>query len=152
MILYYVLFFVGVIMIIMSIYNFYSSTKIEKNIDNYLFLITSPKAYFVGTTLFSTAILVIIAYQASEYEFNIKFFSIVFFFGSLFLLTLSHLVYYISVAKKLNDYEEFFKDFNIDLNNKCQKLMLKFIYSKEKNLDKVKKVFNMNKHLCDKKD
>jgi len=152
MILYYGLIFVGIILTLMAVYNLYSATKIEKNLDNYLFIITSQKGYFIGTTLFALAILAIVSYQASGYIFDIKVFSIVFFFLSLFFLALSHLIYYLSAEKKLSDYEEFFKDFDIDLNNKCQKLMLKHIYLKEKDLKKVKKIFKMNKELCKKKE
>jgi len=152
MILYYGLIFVGVVLTLMAVYNFYASSKIEKNMDNYLFVITSQKGYFLGTTLFALAILVIVAYQASGYIFDIKIFSIVFFFASLFLLALSHLIYYLTAEKKLNDYEEFFKEFEVDLTNKCEKLMLKHIYSKEKDLEKVKDIFKRNKHLCKKKE
>jgi magnesium-transporting ATPase (P-type) len=152
MILYYGLIFVGVVLTVMAVYNFYASSKIEKNMDNYLFIVTSQKGYFLGTTLFALAILVIVAYQASGYIFDIKIFSIVFFFGSLFLLALSHLIYYITAEKKLNDYKDFFKEFEIDLSNKCEKLMLKHIYSKEKDLNKVKDIFKRNKHLCKEKE
>ncbi|WP_456471093.1 adenylate kinase [Caminibacter sp.] len=152
MILYYGMIFVGIILTLMAVYNLYSATKIEKNMDNYLFIITSQKSYFIGTTLFALAILIIISYQANGYIFDIKVFSIVFFFGSLFFLALSHLIYYMQAKKKLSDYKEFFKEFDIDLNNNCQKLMLKHIYSKEKDLKKVKKIFKMNKKLCEKKD
>ena len=152
MILYYGLIFVGVVLTVMAVYNFYASSKIEKNMDNYLFIVTSQKGYFLGTTLFALAILVIVAYQASGYIFDIKIFSIVFFFGSLFLLALSHLIYYITAEKKLNDYKDFFKEFEIDLSNNCEKLMLKHIYSKEKDLNKVKDIFKRNKHLCKEKE
>ncbi|MEO1923978.1 MAG: adenylate kinase [Nautiliaceae bacterium] len=152
MILYYGLIAVGIILVVLAVYNFYSISKIEKNMDNYLFIITSNKSYFIGTTLFSLALLIIIAYQANGYIFDIKIFSIVFFFGSLFLLALSHLIYYMQAKKKLSDYEKFFKEFELDLNNNCEKLMLKYIYSKEKDLKKAKKIFKMNKKLCKKKD
>ncbi len=152
MILYYGLILIGLTLTIMAIYNFFSVSRIEKNMDNYLFLITSSKAYFIGTTLFSLALLAIIAYQASGYVFNIRVFSIVFFFSALFLLALSQYVYYITLEKKLNDYKDFFKEFEIDLTNRCHKLMLKHIYEKEKDLVKVKEIFKRNKHLCEKKD
>ncbi|MEO1959297.1 MAG: adenylate kinase [Nautiliaceae bacterium] len=146
--LYYGLILVGIILIIMAVYNFFSISKIDKTMDNYLFLITSSKGYFVGATLFSLAALAIIAYQVVGYVFDIRIFAIVFFFGALFLLSLSHLVFYLVAKKKLNDYKDFFKEFGVDLDNKCQKLMLKYIYQKEKDLQKVKEIFKRNKHLC----
>ncbi|WP_457564379.1 adenylate kinase [Caminibacter sp.] len=151
MILYYGLILIGIVIVIISVVNFYNASKVKKNIDNYLFLITSSEAYFIGTTLFSLAILAVIAYQVSGYIFDIRIFSIVFFFGSLFLLSLSNYVYFLVVKKKHSDYKEFFKQFEIDLNNKCEKLMLKHIYEKEKDLEKIKKIFLANKHLCEKK-
>ena len=92
------------------------------------------------------------AFQAMPYEFNFKIFSILLFFLSIFILSLSHLIYYISAKKRLNDFEEFFKKFDIDLKNTCHLLMLKHIISKEKNEEKIKEIFKMNKHLCDKKN
>jgi hypothetical protein len=148
MIIYYLLLLVGVVMVLMAIYNVFSIRKIEKNMDNYLFLVTSPKAYYVGAVLFSLAMLAIVAFQSAAYVFDIRVFSIVFFFASLFFLALSQLVYYSVTEKKLSDYKEFFKQFEINLDNKCEKLMLKHIYSKEKDLEKVKKIFKMNKELC----
>ncbi|WP_456488651.1 adenylate kinase [Caminibacter pacificus] len=148
MILYYGLIGVSVVIIAIAIKNFYSATKIEKNMDNYLFVVTSSKAYYIGATLFALALLVITAFQAMPYVFDIRVFSIVLFFGSIFLLSFSHYVYHTLASKKLNDYEEFFKQFGVDLNNKCEKLMLKYIYSKEKDLKKVKEVFEMNKEKC----
>ena len=150
MIFYYFLIAIGVIITLFAIYNFINIKKIEKNFDNYLFLITSSKAYFFGATLFSLAILLIISYQVVDYIFDIKIFSIVFFFSSLFLLSLSHLIYYVTLKKKLKDYKDFFKNFEVDLDNRCEKLMLKHIYEKEKNIEKVKEVFKKNKHLCKK--
>jgi len=127
-----------------------SSRKIEKNIDNYIYIATTKAGYFIGAVLFSLALLVIMAFQAMPYEFNFKIFSILLFFFSLFLLSLSHLIYYIASKKKLSDFKEYFKKFDIDLKNNCHLLMLKHIVSKEKNEEKIKKIFNLNKHLCDK--
>jgi hypothetical protein len=151
MILYYGLILVGVALVVIAVYNFYAASKIEKNMENYLLLITSSESYFIGTTLFSLAILAIIAYQVSGYIFDIKIFSIVFFFGALFLFSLSAYFYYLSIKRKHKDYKEFFKQFDLDLNNRCEKLMLKHIYEKEKDIEKVKKIFKANKHLCKEK-
>ena len=148
MILYYGLILVGVVLTVIAVYNLYSATKVEKNMENYLLIITSSESYFIGTTLFSLAILAIIAYQVSGYIFDIKIFSIVFFFASLFFFSLSTYIYFLAVKRKHKDYREFFKDFNIDLSNKCEKLMLKHIYEKEKDIEKIKKIFLANKHLC----
>ncbi len=92
------------------------------------------------------------AFQAMPYEFNFKIFSILLFFLSIFILSLSHLIYHISAKKKLSDYEEYFKKFGVDLKNTCQLLMLKHILSKEKDEEKIKEIFKLNKHLCDKKN
>ncbi len=150
MILYYILIGVGVVLVTVSVYNFFTAAKVKKSIDNYLFLGTSSHAYFLGTTLFSLALLAIIAYQVSSYVFDIRVFSIVFFFSALFLFSLSGYVYFLSVKRKHKDYKEFFEKFGIDTNNKCEKLMLKHIYSKEKDLKKVKEIFERNRHLCKK--
>ena len=150
MIFYYLLIAIGVIITLFAIYNLFSISKIEKNMDNYLFIVTSSKGYFIGATLFSLAILLVITYQVFNYVFDIRIFSIVFFFASLFLLSLSHLIYYLVAKKKLNDYKDFFKEFDIDLKNNCQKIMLKHIYDKEKDLKKVKEIFKINKKLCKK--
>ncbi|EDM23743.1 adenylate kinase [Caminibacter mediatlanticus TB-2] len=150
MIFYYLLIAIGVIITLFAIYNLFSISKIEKNMDNYLFIVTSSKGYFIGATLFSLAILLVITYQVFNYVFDIRIFSIVFFFASLFLLSLSHLIYYLVAKKKLNDYKDFFKEFDIDLKNNCQKIMLKHIYEKEKDLKKVKEIFKINKKLCKK--
>jgi len=150
MYLYYGLLIISVIITAIAVKNFFSASKIEKNMDNYLFIVTSSKAYYIGSTLFALALLVITALQAMPYTFDIRVFSIVMFFGSIFLLSLSHLVYFMTAKKKLSDFEEFFKQFGINLENKCEKLMLKHIYSKEKDLKKVKEIFEMNKDLCKK--
>ncbi len=150
MIFYYLLIAIGVIITLFAIYNLFSISKIEKNMDNYLFIVTSSKGYFIGATLFSLAILLVITYQVFNYVFDIRIFSIIFFFASLFLLSLSHLIYYLIAKKKLNDYKDFFKEFDIDLKNNCQKIMLKHIYDKEKDLKKVKEIFKINKKLCKK--
>jgi hypothetical protein len=148
--LYDLLIFTSIIIITISFYNLYKTTKIEKNFDNYLFIITSEKGYYIGAVLFSLAMFVIAAFQAMPYGMDKRIFSIVLFFLSIFLLSLSHLIYYYTAKKKLKDYKKFFKQFEIDLNNKCQKLMLKHIYSKEKDLKKIKEIFKLNKDLCNK--
>ncbi|GAX88228.1 conserved hypothetical protein [Lebetimonas natsushimae] len=138
----------SVVIVFMSFYNLYKAAKIEKNLDNYLFIITSQKNYYIGAVIFSLAMLIIAAYQALPYGIDKKIFSIILFFLAVFLLSLSHFIYYYSAKKKLNDYKEYFKQFEIDLNNKCEKMMLKYIYSKEKDLAKVKEIFKINKELC----
>jgi hypothetical protein len=120
--------------------------------DNYLFAVTSERGYYVGAVLFSLALVAVSAFQAMPFVFDMKVFSIVFFFFSMFLLSLSHLVYHNAVIRKCNDYEEFFKEFEVDLNNKCEKLMLKHIYSKEKDKEKIKDIFKRNRHLCKEKE
>ena len=127
-----------------------SSRKIEKNLENYIYVATTRGGYFIGAVVFSLALFVVMAYQAMPYEFNLKIFSILLFFFSLFLLSLSHLVYYLSAKRKLNDKEEFFKKFNADIKNICHILMLKHILTKEKDEEKIKEIFEMNKHLCNK--
>ena len=151
MILYYLLLATSIVIIAFAIYNFTKISKIEKNMNNYLFAITSERGYYVGAVLFSLALMAISAFQALPFVFDMRVFSIVFFFFSMFLLSLSHLIYHNSVVKKCNDYEEFFKDFEIDLNNKCEKMMLKYIYSKEKDIEKIKNIFKKNKNLCKEK-
>jgi uncharacterized membrane protein len=138
----------SVVIVFMSFYNLYKAAKIEKNFDNYLFIITSEKAYYIGAVIFSLAMLAIATYQAMPYGIDKKIFSIMFFFLAVFLLSLSHFVYYFTAKKRLNDYKEYFKHFGVNLNNKCEKLMLKYIYSKEKDLEKVKEIFKINKDLC----
>jgi predicted membrane channel-forming protein YqfA (hemolysin III family) len=142
----------SVIITIIAIYNLSKISKIEKNMNNYLFAITSQRGYYVGAVLFSLALMAITAFQAMPFITDIRILSIIFFFFSIFLLSLSHLIYHNAVIKKCIDVEEFFKDFEIDLNNKCEKLMLKHIFSKEKEIEKIKDIFKRNKHLCKEKD
>lgn len=149
-IIYYALLAVSIIITIFAIANLISSRKIEKNIDNYIYIATTKGGYFIGAVLFSLALFVVMAFQAMPYVFNFKIFSILLFFFSIFLLSLSHLVYYLVSKKKLSDYKEFFKKFEVDLKNNCHLLMLKHIISKEKDEKKIKEIFLMNKHLCDK--
>jgi predicted membrane channel-forming protein YqfA (hemolysin III family) len=151
MILYYILLGTSIIITLFAIYNFFKISKIEKNMNNYLFAITSERGYYVGAVIFSFALMSISAFQAMPYVLDMRVFSIVFFFFSIFLLSLSHLVYHNAVVKKCKDYKEFFKDFEIDFNNKCEKLMLKYIYSKEKDREKMKDIFKRNRHLCKEK-
>jgi len=146
--MYFLLIFVSIVITAFAVYNFFKASKVEKNFDNYLFLITTERGYYVGTVLFSLALMTIAAFQAMPFVFDLRVFSIIFFFFSVFLLSLSHLVYHNSIKKKCSDYKKFFKEFEIDLNNKCQRLMLKHIYDKEKDLTKVKDIFKRNKHLC----
>ena len=150
MLFYYILIFISIVIVITAFLNIYKSTKIEKNINNYIYVATTSKAYFLGAVIFSLALLVIVAIQAMPYNFDIRIFSIELFFSSIFLLALSHLIYFLSAKKKLNDIEEFFKEFEADIKNKCHMLMIKHILSKETNLEKVKKIFKENKHLCKK--
>lgn len=140
----------SIIIILISFFNLYKATKIEKNFDNYLFIITSSKSYYVGAVIFSLAMFTIAAYQAMPYGVDKKIFSIILFFLSIFLLSFSHLIYFFTAKKKLKDYKEYFKQFKIDLSNNCEKLMLKHISSKEKDLKKIKEIFKMNKDLCKK--
>jgi hypothetical protein len=151
MFLYYALIAVSIIITAIAVKNFFLIKNIEKSMENYLFIITSSKAYYIGATLFALALLVIAAYQAMPFGFDIRILSIVLFFGSIFLLSLSHLIYYLVTEKKLSDFKEFFKEFEINLNNRCEKLMLKHIYSKEKDLKRVKEIFLKNRHLCKEK-
>ena len=148
MTIYYLLLFTSILITAFAVYNFFKISKIEKNINNYLFILTSERGYYIGAVLFSLALMVISAFQAMPFVFDIKVFSIVFFFFSIFLLSLSHLLYYNAVIKKCSDVKEFFKDFEIDFTNKCEKMMLKYIYSKEKDIEKMKDIFKRNKHLC----
>ena len=152
MLFYYILIFISIVIVITAFLNIYKSTKIEKNINNYIYVATTSKAYFLGAVIFSLALLVIVAIQAMPYNFDIRIFSIELFFGSLFFLSLSHLIYYLSAKKKLSDIKEFFKEFEVNVKNKCQLLMLKHILSKESNLEKVKDIFKRNKHLCEEKN
>lgn len=149
--IYYTLIAVSIIITAFAIYNLVKISKIEKNMNNYLFAITSERGYYIGAVLFSLALMVITAFQAIPYVFDIRVFSIVFFFFSMFLLSLSHLIYHNAVIKKCSDYKEFFKDFEINFDNKCEKLMLKHIYSKEKDIEKMKDIFKRNRHLCKEK-
>ncbi|AZV46718.1 adenylate kinase [Nautilia sp. PV-1] len=149
--IYYTLIAVSIIITAFAIYNLVKISKIEKNMNNYLFAITSERGYYIGAVLFSLALMVITAFQAVPYVFDIRVFSIVFFFFSMFLLSLSHLIYHNAVIKKCSDYKEFFKDFEINFDNKCEKLMLKHIYSKEKDIEKMKDIFKRNRHLCKEK-
>ena len=152
MLIYYGLILISIIIIIFAFVNIVNSKKIEKNIHNYIYVATTSRGYFVGAVIFSLAMLIIVAFQAMPYNFDIRVFSIELFFGSIFLLALSHLIYYSSAKKKLNDYKEFFKYFEADINNKCHLLMIKHILSKETNFEKVKDIFKRNKHLCEKKN
>jgi len=152
MILYYLLIGTSIVITLFAIYNLTKISKIEKNMNNYLFAVTSQRGYYVGAVLFSLALMAISAFQAMPFITDIRVLSIVFFFFSIFLLSLSHLIYHNAVIKKCADVEEFFKDLDIDLNNKCEKLMLKHIYSKEKDIEKIKDIFKRNKHLCKEKD
>ena len=146
--IYYLLVAVSVIITAISVYNFIKVSKIEKNMNNYLFAITSERGYYVGALLFSLALMAVSAFQAMPFITDLRVLSIVFFFFSIFLLSLSHLVYHNAIIKKCSDYKEFFKDFEIDFNSKCEKMMLKHIYSKEKNIEKMKDIFKRNRHLC----
>ena len=148
MLFYYILIFLSVVILIFAFLNIYKSSKIEKNIHNYVYITTTSKSYFIGSVIFSLGLLIIVAIQAMPYNFDVRIFSIELFFGSIFLLSLSQLIYYLSSKKKLNDIEEFFKEFEADINNKCHMLMIKHILSKENDLEKVKKIFKQNKHLC----
>ncbi len=148
MFFYYLLILMGIALIVVGAYNLYSAKKMEKSMENYLLLITSSESYFLGTTLFSLAISAIITYQVADFTNDIRNFAIIFFFSSLFFFSLSTYIYYFTLKKLHKDYKEFFKQFDLDLNNKCEKLMLKHIYEKEKDLEKVKKIFKANKHLC----
>ncbi len=153
MLFYYGLIFISIIILFFAFLNIYKSSKIEKNIDNYVYLATTSKSYFIGAVIFSLAMLIIVAFQAMPYAFDFRIFSIELFFGSVFLLALSQLIYFLNTKKKLNDIEEFFKKFEADFKNKCHMLMIKHILSKEKDLEKIKEVFKRNKHLCEgKKD
>jgi len=150
MILYYGLIILSIIILIFSFLNFYNAKNIEKNPQNYIYIAATKKGYFIGAVIFSLALLVIVAFQAMPYNLDIRILSIELFFGSVFLLSLSHLVYYLSAKKRLSDIKEFFKKFEADIENNCHILMLKHIFSKEKDIEKVKDIFKRNKHLCEK--
>ena len=137
MTIFYSLILISIIIIGFAIYNIIRIKKIKKTFDNYIFAITSEKGYYIGAVLFSLALLAITAYQAMPFISDIRILSIISFFFSIFLLSLSHLIYYKMVLSKCNDYKEFFKDFEIDLKNKCEKMMLKHIYSKENDINKI---------------
>jgi len=149
MIFYYILIGLSLIILIFSFLNFYNAKNIEKTPQNYIYIATTKKGYFIGAIIFSLALLVIVAFQAMPYNFDIRILSIELFFGSIFLLSLSHLVYYLSAKKRLNDIKEFFKQFEADIENNCHILMLKYIFSKEKDIEKIKDIFKRNKHLCE---
>jgi hypothetical protein len=152
MILYYILIVLGAVITVFAVMNLLKIKKIEKNLNNYIFALTYERNYYVGAILFSLALLAVASFQVISYLNDISVFSILFFFFSMFLLSLSHLIYHNAVIKKIDNIEEYFKDFGIDLNSKCEKLMLKYIYSKEKNEEKVKEIFKKNKHLCEEKE
>ncbi len=152
MLIYYGLILISIVIIAFAFANIINSKKIEKNIHNYIYIATTSKGYFVGAVIFSLAMLIIVAFQAMPYNFDIRVFSIELFFGSIFLLSLSHLIYYLSAKKKLSDYKEFFKEFEADINNKCHLLMIKHILSQESDIEKIKDIFKRNKHLCEKKN
>jgi len=99
MILYYGLIALSIIILIFSFLNFHNAKNIEKNLENYIYIATTKKGYFIGAVIFSLALLVIVAFQTMPYNFDIRILSIELFFGSVFLLSLSHLVYYLSAKK-----------------------------------------------------
>jgi len=146
--IYYALLAVSIVITAFAIYNLIKTSRIQKSTENYLFVITTQKGYYVGALLFSFALMAVSAFQAMPFVFDFRVFSIVFFFFSLFLLSLSHYIYYVSLSKKCSDYRDFFKEFEIDLENRCEKLMLKHIFSKEKDKEKAKEIFKRNRHLC----
>ena len=152
MLFYYGLILVSIIILIIAFFNIYKSTKIEKNIHNYIYLATTSKSYFVGAVIFSLALFIIVAFQAMPYTFDFRILSIELFFGSIFLLAISQLIYHLNAQKKLSDIEEYFKEFEADIKNKCHMLMIKHILSKEKDLEKIKDIFKRNKHLCEEKN
>ncbi len=152
MLFYYILIGISIVILVFAFLNIYNARKIEKNIQNYVYIATTSSYYFIGAVLFSLAMLVIVAFQAMPYNFDIRIFSIELFFGSIFLLSLSHFIYHITAKKVLNDAKDFFKKFGADINNKCHMLMLKHILSKETNLEKIKEIFKNNKHLCEEKN
>ena len=147
--LYYFLIFISIIIIIFSFINFYKSTKIKENIHNYVYVATTSKAYFIGSVIFSLALFIIVAFQAMPYNFDIRIFSIELFFASIFLLSFSHLIYYLNAKKKAQNIEEFFKNFEADIKNRCHMLMIKHILSKENEIEKIKEIFKRNKNLCE---
>jgi magnesium-transporting ATPase (P-type) len=148
MIFYYLLIATSIVITVIAVYNIFKISKIEKNMQNYLFIITSEKAYYVGAVLFSLALMAVTAYQAMAFISDVRILSIIFFFFSIFLLSLSHLIYYFAVNKKCADYKTFFKDFDIDFDNKCERLMLKYIFSKTQDIEEMKNIFQKNRHLC----
>ena len=151
MLFYYTLIFISLIILIIAFFNVYKASKIEKNIHNYVYIATTSKAYFVGAVIFSLSLLVIVAIQAMPYNFDLRIFSIELFFGSVFILSFSQLIYYLTAQKKLSDVKEFFKKFEADIHNKCHMLMIKHILSKEKDIEKIKEIFKTNRHLCEEK-
>ena len=146
--LYYILIGISLIILSFSFFNIYKATKIEKTIENYIYIATTSKGYFIGSIIFSLALFIVVSLQAMPYNFDIRILSIELFFLSIFMLSLSHLIYYLTAKRKLKDYKEFFKEFEADVNNKCHMLMIKHILSKEKDLKKIKNIFKNNKHLC----
>jgi len=149
---YYALIFVSLIILTFSFFNIYKASKIEKNIHNYVHIATTSKGFFVGAVIFSLALLVIVAIQAIPYNFDFRIFSIELFFGSVFILSLSQLIYYLTAQKKLSDANEFFKKMEADIKNKCHMLMIKHILSKENDIEKIKEIFKRNKKLCEEKE
>ena len=141
---------VNLAIIFFAFVNFIKIKNIKKSFGNYLFIITTQKSYFITTMITSFLIFIIAFFQTyNKLDFNVAI--ILLFFFSIFLLSSSHFIYYSKVFEVCRDYKEFFKDFEIDLNNRCEKLMLKYIYSKEKDLNKIKSLFKMNKNICKEK-
>ena len=142
---------INLVIIFFAFANFLKIKNIEKSFENYLFIITTQKSYFVVSMIASFLIFIIAFFQTyNKLDFNVAI--ILLFFFSVFLLSLSHFIYYTKVFEVCKDYKEFFKDFEVDLNSKCEKLMLKHIYLKEKDLNKIKSIFKMNKGLCKEKE
>ena len=138
---------INLIIIFFAFANFLKIKNIKKSFENYLFVITTQKSYFIVTMIASFLIFIIAFLQTyNKLDFNVAI--ILLFFFSVFLLSLSHFIYYNKVFEVCKDYKEFFKDFEINLDNKCEKLMLKYIYSKEKDLNKIKSIFKTNKEIC----
>jgi len=145
-----ILLIVSLVIIFFAFANFLKIKNINKSFENYLFVITTQKSYFVVTMIAAFLIFIIAFFQTyNKLDFNVAI--ILLFFFSVFLLSLSHFIYYNKVFKVCKDYKEFFKDFEVNLNNRCEKLMLKHIYSKEKDLNKIKSIFKMNKNICKEK-
>ena len=79
MILYYSLLGTSIVITIFAIYNLTKLSKIEKNMNNYLFAITSQRGYYIGAVLFSLALMAISAFQAMPFITDIRVLNIVFF-------------------------------------------------------------------------